>query len=125
MIKIFVERKVIALEEGDRVLRRAFFLDPSYVKDDMTVTSFAFKPRKGENGISVNIEAFTTYEESIVDAERFRLFALLYRDIKSSGADCVHKPVEGNYAHAEIIAGNLNKISSKLARLAIFVPFPV
>ena len=99
--------EIIEIKNEDRLLRRAFYKDPSYVRDDMTVTSFAFKLRKGEAGLSVDIERLTTYEKSIDDVERFRLFAITANDVRSVGADCFHKPVEDNYAHAEILGTNL------------------
>lgn len=108
----------------DRLLRRAFFADPQYVRDDMTVTSFAFKLRKNEEGLSVDIERLTTYEKSISDVNRFRLFAVKAGDVRALELKCEHKPIEGNYAHAEIYGTNVNKKSSQLARLAIYIPFP-
>ena len=116
--------EIIEIKNEDRLLRRAFYKDPSYVRDDMTVTSFAFKLRKGEEGLSVDIERLTTYEKSITDAERFRLFAITANDVRSVGADCIHKPVEDNYAHAEILGTNLNKTSSQLAKLSVFIHYP-
>lgn len=90
----------------------------------MTVTSFAFKLRKNEKGLSVNIEKLTTLQESILDISRFRLFSITAKNVRAAGADCFHEPVDGNYAHAAIVHANLNKISSQLARNAVYVPFP-
>ncbi len=60
---------IIEISDEDRLLRRAIYKNPSYVRDDMTVTSFAFRLRKGELGLSVDIEKLTTYDNSISDAE--------------------------------------------------------
>lgn len=120
-----MEDRVVKILDEDRLLRRAFFRDPSYVRDDMTVTSFAFKLRKGEEGLSVDIEKLTSYEKSIVDTERFRLFAVSAKDIRSIDLDCAHKPIPGNYAHAEISRTNFNnKKSSLLSKLAVYIPYP-
>ena len=78
--------KIIGILEEDRLLRRAFFKDPSYVRNDMAVTSFAFKLRKGEEGLSVDIERLTSYEMAIFDIERFRLFAVTVKNIRSFGS---------------------------------------
>lgn len=60
-----MENEVIQIKDEDRILRRAIFKDPNYVRDNMTVTSFAFKLRKGEEWLSVDIEKLTSYEKSI------------------------------------------------------------
>ena len=102
------ENKVIEIEGKDRLLRRVYYRDPNYIKEDMTVTSFAFKLRKGEEGLSVDIERLTSYEKSIVDVEKYRLFAVSAKDVRSIGVDCLHKPIlPDNYAHAEIVGSEL------------------
>lgn len=116
--------EVIEIQDEDRLLRRALYKDPNYVRDDMTVTSFAFKLRKGEVGLSADIEKLTTHKDSIADVEKYRLFAVTAFDVRSTGVDCIHKPVDGNYAHAEIVGTSLNKISSQLAKLSVFVNYP-
>lgn len=91
----------------------------------MTVTSFAFKLRKGEEGLSVDLENLTSYEKSIMDTERFRLFAVSAKDTRSIDLECMHKPIPDNYAHAEIFGTNFNnKKSSQLAKLAVYIPYP-
>lgn len=113
------------LKEDDRLLRRAFFKDPSYVREDMTVTSFAFKLRKKkETGLSVDIERLTTYEKSIQDPKRFRLFALKVRKVNELGLNTVYCPIENNPAHAEIRGNLSNSICSQLAKAAVYVPYP-
>lgn len=115
---------IIEIQNDDRLLRRAFHTDPHWVKDDMTVTSLAFKLRKGEEGLSVDIERLTTYEASITNRDRFRLFAITAGYVRDIGLDCLHKPVDGNYAHAEITGISSNKYSSLLAKAAVIVPYP-
>ena len=51
--------------DNDNLLRRVPFVDPKYVKDDGTLTSFAFQLKKGTSGLSVNVERLTTYVDSI------------------------------------------------------------
>jgi hypothetical protein len=117
--------EIIEIKEDDRLLRRAIFTDPNHVREDMTVTSFAFKLRKGEEGLSVDIEKLTTFEQSIINIERYRLFAVLVKDVRSVGLDCYHKPIEGNYAHAEIVGNNSNSVRSQLAKSAVYIHYPV
>ena len=121
-----MENEVIQLNNEDRLLRRVIFKDPSYVREDMTVTSFAFKLRKGEEGLSVDIERLTTYEKSIVSVEKYRLFAVSCKDLRSMDLDCIHKPLPENYAHAEIsgLTLNKNKVSSQLSKFAVYINYP-
>ncbi len=119
-----MEENIIELKKEDNLLRRAFYKDPNYVREDMTVTSFAFKLRKNETGLSVDIERLTTYEQSIINADRFRLFAVTVGVIQLIGLDCEHKPLENNYAHAEITKVKSNSHSSLLAKNARYIPYP-
>lgn len=114
------------IQDEDKLLRRVPFTDPGYIRDDMTVTSFAFKLRKnkGETGLSVDIERLTTYQKSIDDTARFRLFVLRAADVRSIGLDCIHKPEPNNYAHAEIVGEITGSASGKLAKHATYLPFP-
>lgn len=117
--------EIVELRNHHRLLRRAFFTDPRYVKDDMTVSSFAFTLRKGETGLSVDIEHLTSYAKSIQDPVRFRLFAVSVELVRSVGLDCAHKPMPENAAHAEIFGDVFNKRkSSLLAKNAVYINFP-
>jgi hypothetical protein len=51
--------------DEDNLLRRVIFTNPSYVRADQTVTSFAFKPRKVDGipeYLSVDIERLTSHQ---------------------------------------------------------------
>ena len=117
---------IIEVKDEDRLLRRVLFTDPNYVREDMTVTSFAFKLRKEEEGLSVDIERLTTYEKSIVSVEKYRLFAVSCKDLRNLDLDCIHKPFPDNYAHAEISGSalNKNKVSSQLSKFAVYINYP-
>jgi hypothetical protein len=114
--------------DTDDLLRRVIFTNPSFVRDDLTVTSFAFTPRKingvVEHGISVDISRLTTYERSIVDRFKYRLYSIKASQIRQIGLDCEHDPVEGNDAHA-IVVGDFKTVNcKKLAQAAVRIPFP-
>ncbi|SMD36641.1 hypothetical protein SAMN04488029_3003 [Reichenbachiella faecimaris] len=99
----------------DRLLRRVQFLHPSFIKEDGTPASSSFTLKKGENGLSVDVERLTDYDKSIQDSSRFRLYALKASYTQELGLDNVLDPIEGNSAHA-LIKGNFNRsISRKLA----------
>lgn len=112
------------IQDEDWLLRRVFFTDPNYVKDDGTVTSLAFKPRGGESGLSVDIERLTTYEKSIQDRSRFRLFHLQASVPRQIGLDVIHDRLPDNPAHALITGQITRPISRALAMHARRVPFP-
>ncbi len=114
------------VKDEDRLLRRVWYPSPSHVRDDMTVTSLAFKLRKNKNetGLSVDIERLTTLDKAIIDISRFRLFRITTANVRFLGCECSHLPESDNYAHAEITGHITNSISSQLAKAAVFVKFP-
>ncbi|BBO16220.1 conserved hypothetical protein [Candidatus Brocadia pituitae] len=71
---------------NDNLLRRVHFVDPNYIRDDGTLTSFVFQLKKGGYGISVNIERLTTYQDSIQEVHRFRLYYLKSTPTQRIGA---------------------------------------
>lgn len=112
------EFEQIIIHESDRLLRRIQFLDPNFIKPDGTPSSASFSLRKGENGLSVDLERLTTYEKSISDKFRFRLFSIEASETKSLGLENRHNPQPENYAHTLIIGDFSRSISRKLATMA-------
>ena len=112
------EFEQILIHESDRLLRRIQFLDPNFIKPDGTPSSASFSLRKGENGLSVDLERLTTYEKSITDRFKFRLFSIEASETKSLGLDNQHDPQLENYAHTLIIGNFSRSISRKLASMA-------
>ncbi len=110
--------------DTDDLLRRVIFTNPSYVRPDQTVTSFAFRPRQNETGLSVDIFRLTTYQKSIKDRFNYRLYSLKAINVRKIGLDCIHNPIEGNYAHALIIGNITNGVSKKLSISAHRVSYP-
>lgn len=106
------------IHDADLLLRRIPFTDPRYIKDDNSISSFAFKPRTGENGLSVNIERLTTYDKSVLDRTKFRLSTLPAEIPRTLALDCVHDPQPENYAHALITGKITNGKAGTLARNA-------
>ncbi|HLT72939.1 MAG TPA: hypothetical protein VKZ75_09820 [Cyclobacteriaceae bacterium] len=112
----------------DDLLRRVIYVHPNYVRPDQTVTSFAFTPRKingiAEEGLSVDISRFTTYEASIKDRARYRLYSIQAGQVRNIGLNCIHDPVDGNYAHALIIGEIKRSTAKRLSQVAVRVPYP-
>lgn len=116
---------MILIDNDDNLLRRVKFGNPSYVRDDMTLTSFAFKIRKGkESSLSVDLERLTTYEESISDIKTYRLYSIRAGKVREIGLECEHDPVEGNVAHCQIVGKFSNSNCSLLAKAAQLVRYP-
>ena len=113
-----------AIDDTDNLLRRVPFTNPSYIKADGSITSFAFKLRKGENGLSVDVERLTTYEASVLDRSRFRLYSLPASCPRNLGLQCLPDPLPDNAAHALITGNFTDGISRQLAQSATPVPDP-
>lgn len=118
----------IQVLDTDDLLRRVVYINPNYVRPDLTVTSFAFTPRKIngvlEDGVSVDIARLTTLEKSIADKLKYRLYSVKAGAVRTLGLDCRHAPVEGNDAHALIIGHFKTSTCKKLAQTAVRVQFP-
>lgn len=112
------------IREDDRLLRRVQYLDPNFIKDDGTPSSSSFSLKRGEEGLSTDIERLTSYPVAIMDTDRFRLYAISAGFTTSLGLQNCHDPKEENYAHA-LIKGNITRgISRKLAKAAKRIPYP-
>lgn len=117
-----------AVLDEDELLRRVIFADPNYVRPDFSVSPMAFRPRKTngatEKGLSVDIRRHTTLARSIVDQHRFRLYSVRADDVRQIGLDCIHDPMQDNYAHALIVGNLTNSNAKKLSQMAVRVPYP-
>jgi len=103
----------VNIEENDRLLRRVQFLHPDFIKPNGTPSSASFSLKTGEKGLSVDIERLTTYEKSILDKTRFRLFYLYASLTVQLGLTNQHDPQPDNYAHT-LIMGNISRSVSRL-----------
>lgn len=111
-----------AITSEDHLYRRFSILDePNYAvfwKFDngrKIPTSAAFKTKPKEDGLSVNIAALTTLEDTITNypndaVAEFSASIPLYE-----GYNCLHKPSKNNKAHS-IIEGDTNPIAKKLSK---------
>jgi hypothetical protein len=112
------------IHTNDRLLRRVQFLHPSFIKPDGTPTSASFSLKKGENGLSVDLERLADYRISILDPARFRLFVLNASFTESLGLTNEHDPLPENPAHT-LLKGEITKaISKRLAFEAKRLNYP-
>lgn len=110
--------EIVSIENEDFLLRR-IPISPSYIKPDGSITSFAFSLRKGEDGISTDLERLTNYDISIQDKTKYRLAKInagFIRNEINDGLDCIHSPLPENYAHSLIIS-QTDKISDSKSRI--------
>ena len=106
------------IKPDDALLRRVP-INPSYIKADGSVTSFAFKPRREDtDGLSVDLERLTTREKAVLDRHKFRLARLVAQVPLSLGLTCVHSPTEENPAHSLIQGNFTTSVRRQLATAA-------
>lgn len=109
--------EIVSIDNKDFLLRR-IPISPSYIKPDGTITSFAFSLRKGEDGISTDLERLAKYDTSILDKTKYRLAKInagVIRNEINNGLDCIHNPLPDNYAHS-LITSQTGKISDSKSR---------
>jgi hypothetical protein len=109
--------ETVQIGNEDFLLRR-IPISPSYIKPDSSITKFAFSLRKGEDGISTDLERLASVGISVLDRSRFRLARINVGIIKNEineGLDCIHNPLPENYAHSLIIS-QTSKISDSKSR---------
>lgn len=112
--------EIVSIGNDDNLLRRIPTL-PSYIKQDGSISSFAFHLRKGEDGISTDLERLTNYQTSVLDRTKFRLARInagFIRNEINDGLDCVHNPQPDNYAHSLIISSTGKITDSKSRAMA-------
>ena len=109
--------EIVQIGNEDFLLRR-IPIYPPYTKPDGTITSFAFSLRKGEDGVSTDLERLANYETSIQDKTKYRLAKInagLIRNDINDGLDCIHNPLPDNFAHS-LITSQTGKISDSKSR---------
>jgi hypothetical protein len=114
----------VEIQPEDVLLRRVQFLHPDFIKPDGTPASSSFGLKTGEVGLSVDLERLTTYEKSIQDRSRFRLFALGASFTSELGLQNIHDPQEDNYAHSLIMGTITRGVSKRLASAARRIAYP-
>jgi len=77
-------------------------------------SSFALETKPNEDGLSVNIAALATPEQTVGNAEEFGVAELSAATPLNLGFDCIHNIQPDNAAHA-LILGDTKPIAKKLA----------
>ena len=118
--------EIVQIGNEDFLLRR-IPISPSYIKPDGSISSFAFTLKKGEDGISTDLERLADKDKSVLDRTKYRLAKInagIIRNDINDGLDCKHNPLPDNYAHS-LITSQTGKISDSksraMARSAIVV----
>ena len=108
----------------DNILRRVPTYLPDFFKPDGSVTSAAFKLKRDEDGLSVDLARLSTFSNSILDKEKFKLFQLNVGDIRSQNynqLDVVYNNKPENNAHCLIVGDIKTNDSRKMARTCVEV----
>lgn len=107
--------EIVPILDNDFVLRRVPSYLPNFFKPDGSVTSLAFKTKRGEDGLSVDLERLTTYEKSILDVAKFKLVRLGVGFVRSiEPLDVIHNPQVNNDAHCLIVPEVADKQAKKM-----------
>lgn len=112
--------EIVSIGNEDFLLRR-IPLSPSYIKPDGSLTSFAFTLKRGEDGISTDLERLADKDTSVLDRTKFRLATInagFIRNDINDGLDCIHNPLSENYAHSLITSTSGKITDSKSRRMA-------
>ena len=109
--------EMISIGNEDFLLRRIPNF-PSHIKPDGTIARTSFSLKKGEDGISTDLERLTTRDVSVLDRSRYRLARINVGFIKNQindGLDCKHNPLLENIAHTLIVdlSGEISKSKSR------------
>jgi len=78
-------------------------------------SSAAFKTKPNEDGLSVNIAALTTPEQTVEDVNKFGVAEFPASIPMSLGYKCAYNPQPNNQAHA-LILGDTKTIAKKLSK---------
>ena len=111
------------ITNGDILLRRVPNANPNYWKildGKRVASSFAFKTKPGEDGLSVSIAALTTLQNAAGNSDQFSVAAIPASVPTELGYQCRHDPKLDNEAHA-LIVGDTNPIAKKLSIAAVQV----
>ncbi len=109
--------EIVQIGNDDFLLRR-IPISPSYIKPDGSISSFAFSLKKGEDGISTDLERLADKNKTVLDRTKFRLAKInagFIRNDINDGLDCIHNPLPENYAHS-LITSRTGKISDSKSR---------
>ena len=109
--------EIVQIGNEDFILRR-IPIHSSYIKPDGSISSFAFTLKKGEDGISTDLERLANYDTSILDKTKYRLARInagYIRNEINDGLDCIHSPLQENYAHS-LITSLFGKIADSKSR---------
>lgn len=110
------------ITNADELLRRFRLDNPDYhktVNGVIVPSSFSWKLKKDENGLSVNIKAIRSPENSVVDTAKYGLAGFSASIPLGFGFECAHDPNPpedpDNDAHA-LIKGDRNQVSKKMSK---------
>lgn len=120
--------EVVRIFDEDNFLRRVPTFLPNYIKEDGSISRLSFTPKRGEDGLSGDLERLSSFEKATLNDSRYRLLKInigVIRNDINDGLDVIHNPIQGNEAHCLLIgkitdgkAGKLLKNSTEVMKVA-------
>lgn len=108
---------IYSISNEDFLYRRLSKNNPHYwkiINGQAVPTSFGFKTKPNEDGLSVNIAALITPEKAVLNYPNDCVAEISASFPISKGYNCLHKPSKSNFSHA-IIEGDTNPIARELS----------
>lgn len=112
------ENPNLKITKEENLLRRVT-IHPHHIHEDGKPTSLAFRPRPSDQGkLSVDRKGLTTFDKSIVEKTKYRLFSINAGFAVQCGFTCTPDPIPDNGAHA-LIEGDFKKKGKQLSQSSI------
>ena len=102
--------EIVQIGNEDYLLRRFPLAHPNYIREDGSVSSYAYQPSpRDKDGLSVDLEKLTNPKTTVQDSNKFGLLRISAGSVRSiAELGCVHNPIPGNDAHS-LITGKITK----------------
>ena len=116
--------EIVQIGNTDCLLRRFPLAHPNYIREDGSVSSYAYCPDKADaDGLSVDLEKLTNQKNTVLDPHKFSLLKIQAGDVRSiEGLNCEHNPLQENYAHSLIIGRITKGKRNQLINLSHRIP---
>jgi hypothetical protein len=103
--------ETVQILDEDNFLRRVPTFIPNYIKGDGTISRLSFTPKKGEEGLSGDLERLSSFEKATLNNNKYRLLKInvgIIRNDINDGLDVVHNPTSENEAHC-LLTGKITE----------------
>ena len=119
--------ETVRILDEDNFLRRVPTFLPNYVKADGTISRLSFTPRKGDDGLSGDLERLSSFEKATLKSNNYRLLKVnvgVIRNEINDGLDVAHNPTLDNEAHCLLTGKITEGKAGQLLKSAIEIVNP-